>query len=280
MGKTKIIADSTCDLTKEILEKFDITLTPLTITVGGKDYHDGIDIDNAKLFEYAEKGVKCATSAVNIYEYENIFEEMLKKYDSVIHINISNEFSSCYQNACIAAKKFEGVYVIDSRNLSSGSGHIVYDAAVMAQQNADAKDIYEKMLLTVPKVEASFVIDDIDYLYKGGRCSGVEAFGANLLKIKPSIEVIDGKMEVGKKYRGTFEQCLEKYAADRLKGRTDIDCSRVFITHSMCKPETVRLVRDTLAQFAGFNEIIETTAGCTISTHCGPNTLGIMFKRI
>ncbi len=234
MNSTLITADSTCDLNKEIIEKNNILITPLTITLGEKDYRDGIDIDNAMLFDYAKKGIKCATSAINVYEYKKVFENMLDKYQSVIHVNISKEFSSCYQNACIAAESFENIYIVNSANLSTGSGYIAYDAAIMASEGIGAKEIYEKSLEAIPKMEVSFVVDSIDYLYHGGRCSGVEAFGANLLKIKPSINVIDGKMEVGKKYRGSFEQCLEKYVADKLEGRNDIDLKRIFITHPMC----------------------------------------------
>lgn len=279
MNSTLITADSTCDLNKEIIEKNNILITPLTITLGEKDYRDGIDIDNAMLFDYAKKGIKCATSAINVYEYKKVFENMLDKYQSVIHVNISKEFSSCYQNACIAAESFENIYIVNSANLSTGSGYIAYDAAIMASEGIGAKEIYEKSLEAIPKMEVSFVVDSIDYLYHGGRCSGVEAFGANLLKIKPSINVIDGKMEVGKKYRGSFEQCLEKYVADKLEGRNDIDLKRIFITHPMCSSDTVDMVKDAINKYASFDEIQVTAAGCTVATHCGPNTLGIIFKR-
>ncbi len=156
---------------------------------------------------------------------------------------------------------------------------MVYDAALMAKEGLDPKDICKKLEETVSKIEASFVIKSLDYLHKGGRCSSITVLGANILNLKPCIEVTDGKMTVGKKYRGNFEHCIENYVKDRLEGRTDIDYSRVFITHPMCPEEVVNRAKETILKYANFDEIIETRAGCTISCHCGPNTLGILFKR-
>mgnify|MGYP000913108501 CR=1 FL=1 len=276
----KITADSTCDLSPDILQTFDISVIPLSIIVGDKPFKDGQDITPADLFRYVDvEGKECKTAAINIYEYQCRFAELAPKHEAVIHICISSEFSSCYQNASLAAQKFPNVYVVDSRNLSSGSGHLVYDGALMAREGIKAPEIYRALNSLASKVEASFVIDRLDYLSKGGRCSALTAQGAKLLRLKPCIEVIEGKMTVGKKYRGSFEKCLVKYVRDRLNKRTDIDYSRVFITHSMCSRETVALVKETILQHADFQEIIETKAGCTISNHCGPNTLGILFKR-
>ncbi len=276
----KVTADSTCDLSPKILKDFDITLAPLHILVDGETFRDGVDITPADIFRYVdEKGKTCKTAAVNVYEYESLFEELSPVCDAVIHICISSGFSSCYQNALLAAQKFPNVYVVDSRNLSTGSGHIVYDAARMARDGFEPEVICRELQLSVPRVDASFVIDRLDYLHKGGRCSGLEAIGAKLLQVKPCIEVIEGKMRVGKKYRGSFERCLENYVKDRLADRENIDYSRVFITHPMCSAQTVAKVRESLRAFAAFDEIIETNAGCTVSSHCGPNTLGILFKR-
>jgi len=276
----KVTADSTCDLSPEILRDMDITLVPLHILVDGKEFSDGVNITPEDIFRYVDKeGKTCKTAAVNVYEYESLFEEFSSKYEAVIHICISSEFSSCYQNASLAAQGFKNVYVIDSRNLSTGSGHIVYEAASMAKEGVEPKEICQRLEDLIPKVDASFVIDRLDYLHKGGRCSGLEAIGARFLKIKPCIEVINGKMTVGKKYRGSFERCLESYVMDKLLDKEDIDYGRVFITHPMCSAEIVEKVRETICRYAHFDEIIETKAGCTISTHCGPNTLGILFKR-
>lgn len=276
----KITADSTCDLSQDILETLDITLIPLHIEVDGQDFLDGVNITPKDIFRYVgEEGKTCKTAAANVFEYDQVFGELSPKYDAVIHINISAEFSSCYQNARLAAQNYSNVFVVDSRNLSTGSGHIVLEAAELAKEGLPAEEIVNRLNESIPKVDASFVIDRMDYLHKGGRCSGLEAFGATLLKIKPSIEVIDGAMKVGKKYRGNFDRCLEMYVKDRLSDTSVIDTRRIFVTHSHCAPETVARVKEVVKQYVQFDEIIETTAGCTISSHCGPNTLGILYKR-
>ncbi|MCL2747921.1 MAG: DegV family protein [Oscillospiraceae bacterium] len=279
----KITADSVCDLTPAILEELDITLVPLYIHAGDQVFRDGVDITPEEVFRFAEThGKLCRTGALNSEEYKDFFAPLASRYESVIHINIGQHFSICHQNACVAAREFTNVYVLDSQNLSSGSGHLVYDAALMARDGVGAQEICRRIQEEAPLVDASFVIDRLDYLYKGGRCSGLEAIGARLLSIKPCIEVADGKMRVGKKYRGSFELCLERYVEDRLRLREgdSIDKSRLFITHPACSPETVARVREVVAKLATFEEIIETRAGCTISSHCGPKTLGVLFKRL
>ncbi len=274
----KITADSTCDLSAEIIKEMDVSLAALHVIVDDKDYLDGVDITPADIFRFVdEEGKTCKTSAMNVYEYESFFSKFADQYDAVIHINIGSGFSACHQNATIAAAGFKNVHVVDSKNLSSGSGHLVCDAASMAKKGMKAEEICRKLEETAPKIDASFVIEHLDYLYKGGRCSGLEVIGANLLKIRPCIEVNKGKMGVGKKYRGSFERCLEQYVEDKLSGR-QVDRSRVFITHSSCPEGTVEKVKAAIRRFADFDEIIETNAGCTISSHCGPNTLGILFK--
>lgn len=276
----KITADSTCDLSPKILSDMDITLAPLNILVGDKTYRDGVDITPADIFRYVDaEGKSCKTAAVNTYEYECFFEELSAKYAAIIHICISSSFSSCYQNAILASKNFKNVFAIDSKNLSSGSGHVVYEAARMAKDGANAQDICRSLEKLIPRVDASFVIDRLDYLHKGGRCTGLEVLGAKMLQIRPCIEVIDGKMKVGKKYRGSFENCLRNYVQDRLRNDEDIDFSRVFVTHPMCSKKTVEIVKELLYEYGRFEEIIETPAGCTVSSHCGPNTLGILYIR-
>ena len=275
----KITADSTCDLSPEMLTALNVTLTPLHVLVDDKDYLDGVNITPPDIFEYVGQQHKtCTTAAINTYEYEAFFAQFEKDYEAIIHINLGSEFSSCHQNAKLAAQNFNHVYVVNSQNLSTGSGHLVYEAALLAKEGRCAQDIVNELESIISKVDASFVIDKMDYLKKGGRCSSLEAFGATLLKIKPSIEVRNGKMIVGKKYRGSFESCLEKYIKDRLSENDRIDYSRVFITHSMCAPETVEKVKQLVAKYAPFDEVLETYAGCTVSAHCGPNTLGILYK--
>jgi DegV family protein with EDD domain len=276
----KITADSTCDLSPAILKELNITLSPLHILAWDKEYRDGVDITPGDVFDFAERqGIMCRTAAVNVYEYEHLFEGFSAGFDAVVHICIGSGFSACYQNAVLAAARFQNVFVVDSRNLSSGSGHIVYEAALMAKSGAGAEEILKGLKTLIPRVDASFVIDRLDYLHKGGRCSGLEAAGAKLLQIKPCIEVLDGQMKVGKKYRGSFERCLESYIKDKLSDLSQINLKRVFITHPMCSTQTVQRVREAVSRYAGFEEVIETKAGCTISSHCGPKTLGILFLR-
>ncbi|MER1999530.1 MAG: DegV family protein [Lysinibacillus sp.] len=275
----KITADSTCDLNKEILQDLKISLIPLHILVEEEDFLDGVHIKPKDIFEYVgAQGKSCSTAAINSFEYEQFFKPLAEQYEAVIHINLSHHLSSCYQNAKIAAQNFDNVYIIDSLNLSTGSGHLVYEAALLAQQKLTAQEIVARIESLKANIRASFVIDKMDYLKKGGRCTSLEAFGATLLKIKPSIEVVDGKMSVGKKYRGNFKSVLEKYVNDQLASIEKINPSCIFITHSHCSPSTVQKVRQQIESYNHFDQIIETTAGCTISTHCGPNTLGILFK--
>ena len=276
----KITADSTCDLSPELLAKYDISLAPLHVLIDEDDYLDGVNITPKDIFHYVSVENKtCTTAAINTYEYEQFFEPFTKQYDAIIHINIGSAFSSCHQNARLAAQNFDNIIVIDSKNLSSGSGLLVIEAAELARNGCSAKEIEARILASIPEVEASFVIDKMDYLKRGGRCSSLEAFGATLLKIKPSIEIANGKMEVGKKYRGQFANSLEKYVKDRLQNRTDIEPSRIFITHPDCPDELVEQVKAMIQREMQFDEILVTNAGCTVSTHCGPSTLGILFKR-
>ena len=276
----KITADSTCDLSPELTEKYNITILPLYIVKDGSAFKDMQEIVPQDIFDHVSAGgAITSTAAINVQDYIDYWTPLLKEYDAIIHVNISSDFSSCYQNACTAAKEFENVYVIDSRNLSTGSGHIVLEAAEMAMNGAKPKKIVDEMNALTAKVEASFVIDKLDYLRKGGRCSALAALGANLLSLRPCIEVKDGKMGVGKKYRGKFDVCIEKYVTERLEGRDDIRTKRIFITHSPCDKAIVDNVRKIIKKLYNFDEIIETNAGCTVSSHCGPNTLGILFIR-
>ncbi len=276
----KITADSTCDLTPELLREYDIHIFPLTVVMDGKGYLDGVEISPGDIFRHVDGGGALpTTSAVSVAEYQEKFSGFLKDYDQVVHINIGSGFSSCYQNACIAAEGLSDVFVVDSQNLSSGQGHVVLAAAQAAREGKTAQEIVALLEDLVPRVEASFIVDRLDYLAKGGRCSAVAMLGANLLRLKPCIEVKNGAMGVVRKYRGSFEKCLKSYVQDRLENRDDLDLGRIFITHPACSPEMVELVRGEIGQYASFEEITETHAGCTISCHCGPYTLGILFIR-
>ncbi|MBU9722974.1 MULTISPECIES: DegV family protein [Bacillaceae] len=280
MGTIKITSDSTCDLSEELIGKYEIDTVPLYINLGEESYKDMVEIKPSDIFSYADKtGTLPKTSAVTIGDYIELFSKYTNSHDAIIHINLGQGFSSCYQNATIAAKDFENVYVVNSANLSSGTGHLVIEAAIMAQEGIPAKEIVERLEELANRVEASFVIDTLDYLRMGGRCSSVAALSANLLNIKPSIEVMNGAMEVGKKYRGRFEKAIPKYIADRLNERNDIIPDRIFITHTGCSEELVDKTKELVKEHYAFSEIHETTASCTISSHCGPGTLGILFIR-
>lgn len=276
----KITADSTCDLSKELVEENEIELLPLYVVKEGVSYRDGLEITPQDIFDFVAQGNEpYKTAAVSVADYEDCFSRLSPQYDAVIHINLSAEFSSCYQNACLAAQQFSNVYPVDSRNLSTGSGHIVMEAVRLAKMGLSAPDIVRRLQDLTSRVEASFLIDSLEYLHKGGRCSSLAALGANLLHLKPCIEVVDGKMKVGKKYRGTFEKCLLAYVKERLENRDDLVTDRIFVTHTPCDAKTVEAVKKSVKQYGGFSQVTETQAGCTISSHCGPNTLGVLFIR-
>lgn len=279
--KVKIISDSTCDLSKELLEKYEISIVPLYVIMNEQMKKDGIEVTPEEIYSYVEeKGKLPTTSAPNLNDYLEVFKLWREQGYEIVQFCISSDFSSSYHNACIAAEETGGVYVVDSRNLSTGNGLLVLHGAEMAQKDYSAKEIAEECKKLTSKVEASFVVDSIDYLYKGGRCSALAAFGANLLNLKPCIEVTEGKMKPGKKYRGNISRVMLNYVADRLRNRDDIDKHRVFITHTKCSDEDIENVRKKLMElYPDFEEILETTAGCTVTTHCGPNTLGILFIR-
>lgn len=276
----KITADSTCDLPAAILEDLNIAVIPLHILIDEKSFRDGFDITQQDIFKYVgEENRRCTTAAINVFEYEEFFSIFTTDYEAVIHITVGSDFSSCYQNAILASEKFSNVYIIDSKNFSAGSGHLAYDAALMAKEGHGAEDIVQQLKAFVPKLDTSFVLDRLDYLKKGGRCSNIEVLTAALLKIKPSIEVKAGKMTIGRKYRGPLLRCIEKYVKEHLENNDLIDYSRLFITHAMCPPEIVEKVKFWVAEYASFDEVIETHAGTTLSVHSGPHALGLFYKR-
>ena len=275
----RISSDSTCDLGSELIEKNDIGITPLYIVLGDKTLRDGVECTREDIFAYVQAtGKPCSTSAVPVADYHAWFGEQLERYDSVVHFTISAEMSACCQNACIAAEEFPGrVFVVDSRSLSTGIGHLVLDAAELARQGLDGREIKAALDEKKQRLNVSFVLDTLTYLWKGGRCSGVAALGANLLGLKPCIQVRDGVMGVDRKYRGSLKRCLTDYIRDRLEGRDDVDYSRIFITDSGVDPALVRELEALLRQLGPFEEIINTQSGCTISNHCGPRCLGILY---
>lgn len=276
----QITSDSTCDLSPEQLEQYNIRLLPLYVSMDGKTLRDGVDVKPDDIYAHVSAGGSLPqTAAVNLADYVRAFTELSKKNDFVIHVCISLDFSCCYQNAKLAAADFDNVYVVDSRNLSTGHGLVVLEAERMAREGMAPDDIVAALHDLTGRVEASFILDRLDYMKKGGRCSAVTLLGANLLRLRPCIEVRDGKMGVGKKYRGSFDKCVCEYITDKIGNRSDLELRRVFITHSGVSEETVQKAVETVQKLQPFEEICVTRAGCTVSSHCGPGTLGVLYIR-
>ena len=274
----KITSDSTCDLSPELLERYQVSILPLSVNLGEQSYLDGESVTPTEIFDFVSKtGQLPSTAAINPSSYIDFFEPLSKEYDAVIHINIGSGFSSCHQNAALAAAEFDNVYAFDSDNLSTGQGLMVIEAAIAAQRGDSVEEILAMLKDLTPRLDCSFVLDKLDYLAKGGRCSAVTALGANLLNLKPCILLTEGKLVAGKKYRGNWAKVLPGYAKERLEGR-DVCKDRVFITYTSCPAEVVAELRACL-EAMGFGEILETVAGCTVTSHCGPNTLGVLFIR-
>ena len=280
MSNIRITCDSTCDLTASLYETYRAQPVPLGVSLGDDFRRDGVDIKPQDIYDYAAStGSLPKTSAISVGEYEELFRSLTAQGDPVIHINLSSELSASHQNARLAAESVGNVYVVDSRNLSSGSGHLVLLARELADEGKSPEEIVAALEEARAKLDVSFVLQTLEYLHMGGRCSGVAAFGANLMKLRPEIEVIGGKMQVGHKYRGTMEKTILAYIRGRLEGRTDIDCHRIFITHSGVPQDIEDKAVALVKELQPFREVIVTSAGCTISSHCGPNCLGVLFLR-
>ena len=279
--KIRMTADSTCDLTPELIRKYNIGIAPLSVIIDGEVFHDGVDVSPRDIFRATEAGKSVRTAAVNTYEYREFFTEQMKSCDQIVHVCLSSEFSTSYADAVEAAREMKNVFVVDSRNLSTGSGLLVLEGLRMMREEGaeDGAVIAEALRAKTGLVNSSFVLRTIDYLRRGGRCSGLEALGAKMLHIRPSIIVSDGRMHPGEKYRGRYEHYLKHYIRDILDKEENIDYSRVFVVHSPSEEGLVRFAIDTVKSYGLFREVLEAMAGCTICTHCGPDTLGLMFMR-
>lgn len=278
--KVLIASDSTCDLSEELIERYGIKILPLGVNLGETLYSDGVDITPDDIYaHYAKTGELPKTSAVNMADFADFFEKYTGEGYSIVLFTISASMSSTFNNARMAAEDFEDVYVIDSKNLSTGSGLLVCAAGDMAAEGKSAAEIAEAVSEMRDRVSASFVIDDLEFLHKGGRCSALAAFGANVLKLKPCITVADGKMGVSKKYRGKYDATLKTYVADQLGDGTGIEKKRVFVTHAGCDREIYESCLEQVKALGIFDEVLLTRAGCTVSSHCGRNTLGVLFIR-
>ncbi|MBP3936540.1 MAG: DegV family protein [Clostridia bacterium] len=282
MSKIIVTADSTCDLGEELKARYEITYYPLHVILNGKQYNDGVDITPDEIYEnYYANHTLPSTAAVNVDEYLAFFKQYTDAGYQVIHVNLGSGLSSCYQNARLAAGELEGVYVIDGQNLSSGMGLVVIEVAKRVQAGMEAEQIVAEVEALRTKCHASFILENLEFLHKGGRCSAVAVMGANLLKLKPQILVdnTSGKMDAAKKYRGSFSKALAEYVADELKDRTDVETDRIFITHSgMTDPSILEQAVALVKQYQNPDEICVTRASCTISSHCGPNTIGVLYR--
>ena len=281
MGKRVVIgSDSTSDLNAELIERYGVRFVPLTVNLGDKAYKDGVDIDPDMIYAHYEEHKELPkTASPNISDFQAFFAEQTADGSEVVFFTISCEMSSTYNNARLAALDFEGVHVVDTRNLSTGGGLLVVAAGEMAKEGRSAAEIAEACRAMTDRVDASFVIDNLEFLHKGGRCSAVAAFGANLLQLKPCITVNGGKMGVAKKYRGKFKAVLEKYVAERIGDGSGIEQGHVFVTHAGCDEEIYTACVEQVKAMNVFKEIHVTRAGCTVSAHCGRNTLGVLFIR-
>lgn len=280
MSKKKVVitCDSSCDIGPELCERYSIVLNPFRINLGDESYIDGVNITPDELYEYHSRtGNLPKTSATNMGEHLEFFEKQLEIAEEVIFFTISASMSANNQAAKLAAEELDNVYVIDSANLSTGVGLLLIKAAEMAEAGATAKEICEAIEAAKPTVNASFVIDNLEYLHKGGRCSAIAALGANLLKLKPCVEVKNGSMGVSKKYRGKFADVLLTYAEERLSDPDNIITDHVFVTHAGCDKEIVNSVVNLVKEKLPCKELHVTRAGATVSVHCGRNTLGVLF---
>ena len=274
--KIAISTETTLDIPKELQKVYDIDVIPFTVILGDKTALDG-EITPQDIFDYVEQtGILPKTSAINEFQYDQYFSKLLRNHDAVIHLCLSSGISSSYSNAVRAASIMNNVYVIDSQSLSSGIALLAIYARKLANKGLDPKEIVNKVERRVPYVQASFVINSLNYLYKGGRCSGLANFAAALFRIKPQIIVKDGKMMPQKKYHGRNDVCVANYCHDTLEEFNNPDLSIAFVTHSHATEEMQKIAEDELKK-RGFKKIYNTLAQATITSHCGPKTLGILY---
>jgi DegV family protein with EDD domain len=275
----KILSDSTCDLSPELIKKYDIGIIPLYVRLGEDEYLDGVNITPDDIYKWSDETEKTpGTAAPSVNDIMSI----LKTYDADDYIifTISASMSSCYSNCMLAAEELvmeDHIHVINSKNLSTGIGLLIIEAAQMAENGKSAAEITDHIEKLIPRVRASFVVETLTYLYRGGRCSGVAAYFGNALKLHPRIAVVDGGMRPENKYRGFPQKYISDYVKDMEDALKSAKPERVFITHSGCSPELVIMVKDYLTKMERFGEILETRAGSVVSSHCGPGTLGVLF---
>ena len=277
----KIIADSTCDLSKDLLEKYDISVLPLHIVLGDKEYKDGLEISPDEIYEWSNANKEAPkTSAAAISDTIDIYSKYLKSYDEIICFSISGQMSTTVNVMRMAAEELDAedtIHIIESENLSTGGGLLVIEAAIMAKEGKTANEIVETMNQLKPFVRASFIVDTLTFLHRGGRCSGVAALAGGALKLHPKIVVENGGMKPDKKYRGKMNSAILSYGKVFEPQLKNAKTDRVFITHSGCEKEIIDSIYQYLEELGLFKEILITRAGGVISSHCGPGTLGVLF---
>ncbi len=280
MAKIILTSDSTSDLSKELIDKIGLKIIPLIVNLEGKEYRDGVDINSEDIYEsVAKTGNLPKTSALSVGEYLEFFDKVRENEDDIIlHFSISSGFSSTFQNSLIALEETKNIYSFNSYNLSTGIGLQILEAYRLINKGLNINEIIKCLEEYKERVDASFIIDKLDYLQKGGRCSAVVGVAANILHLKPCIEVKDGKMGVGKMYRGSFSKVLGKYVNDKLTSG-EIETENVFVTHAGVDEEIVNMVAEKVKSYNIFRNVYITRAGSTISAHCGRNTLGVLFVR-
>ncbi len=278
MEKIKFTSDSTCDLSQELIAKHDIGICPIAILLGLDEYHDTVDVDAYKVLDYVKQsGTLPKTAATSIDAYKEFFAQYTNEGYTVIHFNISSKSSSCNNNATMSAKEMNNVYVIDSLSLSTGQGIQILKAVSLAEEGKSAKEIVDIINEMRDKVQISFVVDKLDFLAKGGRCTAAKALAASVLKIHPSIVMKDGSLGQGKKYMGNLARGCTQYVKDIASEYRNYDESLCFITHSPTDQAIIDIVTEKVKEHFKFDTIVETTAGSTVTSHCGPNTIGIIF---
>ena len=277
----KIISDSTCDLSKELIEKYDISILPLHILLGDDEYEDGKNITPDEIYAWSDKNnATPKTSAAGIMDAVDLMRPYVEEGREIVFFTISSHMSTTYNSICLAADELDAedkIFPIDSANLSTGIGLMVIEAAIMAQEGKTGAEIAARMEELKPLVRASFVVDTLTYLHRGGRCSGVAAMAGGMLKLHPKIVVENGKMDANKKYRGKMDMVIRSYVKDLAEDLMQAKKDRVFITHSGCNRELLDSIRQEVESLEVFEEILETRAGGVISSHCGPGTLGVLY---
>lgn len=277
----KIVSDSTCDLSPELIKRYNINILPLHILLGEDEYNDGVNITPEDIYTWSDANKTTPrTSAPSIAEAIDLFKTLTEDGSEVISFSISQSMSASNNVMKLATEELDlkdKIHVVDSANLSTGIGLLVIEAAIMASKDMSASDILSELDKLIPRVRASFVVDTLTYLHRGGRCSGLAALAGGALKLHPRIDVKDGKMGAGKKYRGKMENVIISYVKELTEELINAKADRVFITHSGCETELVQSVREYLESLHRFEEILETRAGGVISSHCGPGTLGVLY---